>query len=129
MADAHNQDTGQAVIALLWPVVQEWLKNSNLPIFSWINHVTPKMNVFVSAAVALATTLGVHFMWTPNPEGGGALLMVLPPAAVLAHAAGQLVIQHLTYKAAVKGPATQDKMLAELQAISAALTVAGGSKA
>lgn len=121
MPDIHSSDSWQLLIAILWPYIQETIKRSALPIFAWLGKETPKANMVLSAAVALLTTFGIHFHWTTSPDGGGALLMTIPPLAALEHVAAQWVTQHIAYKTTISGPAMQEETLKELKAINQTL--------
>jgi len=114
-----NQTIWQIFIAMLWPYVQEWWKNSQLGIFAWIGDKTKGINIFLSAFVAALTTAGFHFSWTVNPAGGHNLGVYIPSAVLLAKFAAQWAIQHGMYTKLIQDPKTSQAILAELQKISA----------
>lgn len=113
-----NQTIWQIFIAMLWPYVQEWWKDSKLPIFAWIGDKTRGVNLFISPFVALLTTAGFHFSWTANPAGGHNFGLYIPSAILLAKFAAQWAIQHGLYTKMIQDPKTNQAILVELEKIA-----------
>lgn len=110
-----SADSWQVLIALIWPIAQEWLKNS--PLFSWVSKQTPKANAALSVAVATLTTVGFHLAWTGSAAVGWSITLTIPAVAALKHAAGAWVLQHIVYKKIVKDPATQVQIATHLSVL------------
>jgi hypothetical protein len=89
-----SQLTGGAACAYLLLLLQKW---SKLP---WITAHTTWINFLVRVVFSLATTLGIQAVWNANLSvpGGHVLMVTVPPAAAILHAAwvwfGQYAMQH-----------------------------------
>ncbi len=117
----HSQDSWQILVALLWPPVQEYMKNSQAKMFSWIGTETKALNRLISPAVALLATLGLHFTWVPpTHDTAGLFSIMIPPLAIVGHAAGQWAVQHFEYTLGIKYPALLKAILTELQQMNGA---------
>jgi|SRR5579863_701683 len=130
----HNADSWQAFAAVLWPMVQQKMKESKLPIFSWISQGQHVVNPLVSLAVAILTTAGFHWQHTITADGGGVIAIAYPSIAVLGHIAGQMVVQHYVYKVAIYQPMTMKDTLEEIKKMRVAseqhlLLASGGAGA
>lgn len=110
-----NADLWQAIVALIWPVAQEWIKNS--PVFSMFSKQTEKANAALSVLVAALSTLGFHYTGAGTSAAGWDLHFTIPPLATLQHALLAWIAGHVAYKTYVKNPATQTKIAAHLGAI------------
>lgn len=109
--DHMTNDSWQALIAVLWPFLQQQWKNSNSPIFRWVTAETHKVNLMLSGIVAVLTTAGFHFMGS-LADGG---TLTIPPIASLGHVAAQMFMQHFVYHAVISGPDIQKQILGELK--------------
>jgi hypothetical protein len=80
--------------ALLVSLVIQAVKNSSL--VPWINRQTPKLNMAISMAAALATQLGIHWAYNATTD----TVAIVGLHAALTHglwqAVQQWVAQHLT---------------------------------
>ena len=112
--DTANTDSWQLLVTVLWPFVQEWIKNSPFP---WLTQATKKLNIFISALVATIATAGFHFSGGVTAKGGS-LTLTIPPLVVLGHVAAQWLGQHFVYQTAIKSPVVQQAILAELQKLT-----------
>jgi hypothetical protein len=112
--DNFSVDGWQAFIAVLWPFVQQWMKNNNSPMLEWISDETRHLNIGLSAVIAALTTVGFHLMG--DAQHGWTLY--IPPVTVLGHVAAQWLGQHVVYSTAIKGPEMQKAMLEELQKLN-----------
>ena len=112
--DSH--DNWQILVALLWPHIQQGLKNASW--CPWISTATQRANNWLSAAVAVATTLGAHI--TGNTTTGWTI--VIPPLAILVHSAVMWCTNHVQYSVIYKTPAIQKEILAEMQQVNRKLT-------
>jgi len=95
MMDVHSPAAWQALIALLWPFLQQWLKDSKFP---WLTRATLARNYGASALVAVAAALGLHYSLSGSAAAGWTISLAVPPASVLEAAALQYLAQHLLYK-------------------------------
>ena len=74
-----SQLGGAAACAYLLNLLQKW---SRTP---WITEHTATINKAVRAALALATTVGIGWAWSPAAGDGHVLTITIPAAAVLIH--------------------------------------------
>lgn len=102
--DHMNQDQYQILIAILWPIIQEWMKGSELKAFSWISEETKKLNTILSPLVAFLATAGLHLSGSGSADAGWHIALTIPPVATLAHVLGQWAYQHLEYSVGIKQP-------------------------
>ena len=105
-------DSLQALAAVLWPYIQEWLKASNLPLLRWINEKTPAANRALAWLVALASGIGFHFAWQAVAAGGGHLVIDVPAGGVVVRAVAHAMVQHFVYTVGIK----QTKLLESVAA-------------
>lgn len=87
-----------------------WLiqKLKNSPRLTWISENSTKINRAISVTMALATTVGIHWVWKGSISTGGVFTLNLPPnfpqviLSVLWRAGGSFVIQELVYQNVIK---------------------------
>ena len=118
--EMHN-DALQGIIALLWPLVHEYLKDSEAPFLQWISDKTKKLNMFISPLVAFLATAGFHYAMTQSADGWRHISIDIPPTSILVHFVAQWGTQQLVYMGAIKPGKIQKAMLAELQKITVSL--------
>ena len=98
-------DTGfllsSGTLAILVAYVVQGLKKA--PWFPWLTIQTGHLNLLVSAALAMATSVGVHWTWHGGEDGTLMItgLTLANLQAFLGHAAAQFAAQHIAYKTAV----------------------------
>lgn len=95
--------------ALLATLAIQWLKNSGWA--SWFNRETDKANLALSVAVAVATSIGIHF--TVGPHEGD--FIITGNWHLIGNAITQWVAQHAAYKGFVVPGETLGEIRALLQ--------------
>lgn len=93
--------------ALIASIAIQALKNSNWA--SWFNRETPKANMALSVAAAIATSAGIHLTFDAA-TGNGTIVFSLHQ---LYDAVVQWASQHLIYKQFIASP----EMLGEIRAL------------
>lgn len=100
----------RAALAGITVHLLEWLKKNNrVPL---ISQASDKLNVGISAFLALLVTAGFVYNWTGDLLSGGVLSIHIPPAdkwipvigTFVLNWSGQFVAQRTYYQAAVKKP-------------------------
>ncbi len=97
-----NLAVNQLTIAAGIVAFIQWLKKSNLPIFSWINAGTGRLNRIVSVVCAAASAQGIGVTW--DTEKHALTLTGLTLAAVLGflwHWIQQFGLQEWIYRSAI----------------------------
>ena len=90
----------QALIAFIMPLLIQWAKRSQAPVFAWIDQNKPKICVLTSAGAALLTSTGIEIARAPGvltihyPDATTILRGLLAFAAVTI---GQIAVQHSVY--------------------------------
>lgn len=110
MDDLHV-DGWQLLLAVIWPLLQEWMKSTQWPLFGWLTKESGFLNRALSPAVAILATLGLHFTITGNASSGWHFEGMIPPLTVMGHIAGQWVLQHFLYHVGIKGPKVNQALL------------------
>lgn len=78
--------------------VLQWMKESKLPVFSWISAHSDTVNKWLSRGLAVATTVGL----TLGGDAAHGWTLHIPPAEVLKTAVIQYMMQTVYYRMAVK---------------------------
>ena len=120
--DNYSHDSLQVVFAILWPAIQQWMKTTAHPWFSWITEDTKRLNAFLSPLVAFLATAGFHFTVMGSSSAGWHFEFIIPPVLALQHVAGQWIAQHFEYVLMIKQPLL-------LKAILEAVKTQGGGQA
>ena len=107
----------QILIGGIWPMIFQFMKDSNWPIFKLIANSRPIANNFISGLIAFATTAGIHLTYMDIASGAHVLTLTIPPTTVLVHAGLQWVEQHIIYVVAIKNPEATKVQNALLQSL------------
>ncbi len=106
---AYSLDSVATNAMVAWAIQQ--MKTSNLPIFSWISHNTPKITLAISVLMAAVTAAGMLVQWDVANGVGTLTISGITPAAILTFVwitAKNLVFQEGAYRAIFKPTAKQD---------------------
>lgn len=100
--DAVSGAFSQVAVAALVTYFIEWMKNSDHPLFKWINEHKTGLLRALNAALAAVAAVGVHYTFDPT---AGTLTVTGLQASAIAHAlwewAKQWAFQQVTYDAVV----------------------------
>ncbi len=105
----------QALFGILWPYVQQFLKNWDK--FPLISKTTPLRNHIVSFLIALASSLEISHALTGSAATGWSLVITVPSLATLQHLAISWLTQHMTYQTLIKPGQYTREMKAMLQSL------------
>jgi hypothetical protein len=101
--DSLQNDSLQLAFSVLWPLIQQRMTGSNLPIFRWIRpESSTKLKIAVSAIAAALGTAGFHLSHAGSALAGSQWTLSIPPLTVIVHMALALGVQQLVYRLAVK---------------------------
>lgn len=114
--DEHSVDTLQILAGLLWPFVQQFLKNSTW--FKLLRQDTDGRNLAASMIVAAISTLAIHYKMYISDNGAILSINLQVLGRLAAHAIGQGLLQQLTYQATIKRDAQSEKILELLHQIA-----------
>lgn len=90
-------DLFQAFIAVIWPFLQQKMKDSELAIFAWIGRYTKFVNIILPPIVGLITTLGFQWSWDGDWSSGRNFHLAIPPLSAIGHVVGSWVLSQITY--------------------------------
>lgn len=98
MGGELQQDSFQLAFVVLWPVIQQFMTESKLWIFSWIKpESSARFKIAVSGCAAALSTAGFHWAGSWSAIAGGQFTLTIPPMVALAHMIGGWVGQHHVY--------------------------------
>lgn len=93
MIESVQTDAWQALILLLWPILQKHLNDWKK--FPWLTDAMRGRNHLISLLVAVLTTLGLHYSWMGNAQAGWTFTFSIPPLVAMQHVAGQWIGQYV----------------------------------
>ena len=106
-----NRDFLQALVAVLFPRLLEYLKQSDAPWLAWINKETKWLNRILSPVVAFLVTIGLHFGSISLANGSTMYGVIIPQGDVWIHAISQWLAHEVHYVSFIQGPAAQKQIL------------------
>ena len=74
-----SQIAAAAACSYVLNLIQRW---KQIP---WVTANTTMINTIVRAVLALGATLGIEHVWNPSDNGGGVLMITIPPLTILLH--------------------------------------------